>query len=61
MRRSKLARHLQRFAFVHDHVSYLFMDCRYHAHAKQEWAFHALALEAWESVTGAPMLERPPN
>src|ERR1700692_2620071 len=58
MRRFKSARHLQRFASVHDQVGNLFMHCRYHTDAKQKRALRAEAFEAWESVTGAQMLER---
>src|SRR6202051_789873 len=58
MRRFKSARHLQRFASIHDQVGNLFMHCRYHTDAKQKRALRAEAFEAWESVTGAQMLER---
>nr|WP_246217550.1 IS6 family transposase [Paraburkholderia panacisoli] len=58
MRRFKSARHLQRFASVHDQVGNLFMHCRYHTDAKQKRVLRTLAFEAWESVTGAPMRER---
>ena len=58
MRRFKSARHLQRFASVHDQVGNLFMHCRYHTDAKQKRGLRTLAFEAWESVTGAPILER---
>jgi putative transposase len=58
MRRFKSARHLQRFASVHDQVANLFMHCRYHTDARQKRALRTQAFEAWESVTGAPMLER---
>lgn len=34
------------------------MRCRYHTDAKQKRALRTQAFEAWESVTGAPMLER---
>jgi len=58
MRRFKSARHLQRFASVHDQVANLFMHCRYHTDAKQKRALRTQAFETWESVTCAPMLER---
>jgi putative transposase len=58
MGRLKSARHLQRFAWVHDQVGNLFMHCRYHTDAKQKRALRTLAFEALESVTGAPMRER---
>jgi putative transposase len=58
MRRFKSARHLQRFASVHDQIANLFKDCRYYTDAKQKRALRTLAFEAWESVTGAPMRER---
>jgi len=35
MRRFKSARHLQRFASVHDQAANLFMHCRYHTDAQQ--------------------------
>jgi putative transposase len=59
MRGFKSARHLQRFASVHDQVGNLFMHYRYHTDAKQKRALRTLAFEAWESVTVAPTLERP--
>jgi putative transposase len=58
MRRFKSARHLQRFASVHDQVANLFMNCRHHTEAKQKRALRTHAFEAWESVTSAPILER---
>jgi len=58
MRRFKSAGHLQRFASVHDQVGNLFLHCRYHTDANQKRALRAEAFEAWESVTGAPMLGR---
>ena len=58
MRRFKSARHLQRFASVHDQVANLFMPCRYHTDARQKRALRTQAFEAWESVTGAPVPER---
>jgi putative transposase len=57
MRRFKSARHLQRFASVHDQVANLFMHCRSYTDAKQKWALRTQVIEAWESVTRAPMLE----
>jgi putative transposase len=38
MRRFKSARHLQRFASVHDQIANLFKDCRYYTDAKQKRA-----------------------
>ena len=58
MRRFKSARHLQRFASVHDQVANLFMRRRYHTDAKQKRALRTQAFAAWESVAYAPMLER---
>jgi putative transposase len=58
MRRFKSARHLQRFTSAHDQVANLFTHCRYHTDVKQKRALRTQALEAWESVTFAPMLER---
>jgi putative transposase len=59
MRRFKSARHLQRFASVHDLVGNLFMHCRYHADAKEKRRpTRTHTFEACESVTGAPTLER---
>ena len=58
MRRFKSARHLQQFASVHDQVANLFMHCRYHTEAKQKRTLRTHAFDAWESMTGAPMLER---
>ena len=58
MRCFKSARHLQRFASVNDQVANLFTHCRYHTDAKQKRALRTQAFEAWESVTGAPMLDR---
>ena len=58
MRRFKSAGHLQRFASVHDQVGNLFLHCRYHTDAEQKRALRAEVFEAWESVTGAPMLAR---
>jgi putative transposase len=59
MRRFKSARHLQRFASIHDRVGNLFMHCRYHTNGQQKRALRAQAFETWESVTGTAMLERP--
>jgi putative transposase len=58
MRRFKSARHLQRFASVHDQVGNLFLHCRYHTDAKQKRALRAEGFDALESVTGALMLGR---
>ena len=58
MRRFKSARHLQRFASIHDQVGNLFMHCRYHTNAQQKRVLRTQAFEAWESVTGTAMLER---
>lgn len=58
MRRFKSARHLQRFASVHNQVANLFTHCRYHADAKEKRALRTQASKAWESVTSAPMLDR---
>jgi putative transposase len=46
MRRFKSARHLQRFASVHDQVANRFMHCRYHTDARQKWALRTQAFEA---------------
>jgi putative transposase len=58
MRRFKSARHLQRFASIHDQVGNLFMHCRYHTNAQQKRALRAQAFETWESVAGTAMLAR---
>lgn len=58
MRRFKSARHLQRSASVQDQVCNLFLHCRCHTAAKQNQALRAGAFEAWESLTGVPMLGR---
>ena len=58
MRRFKSARHLQRFASIHDQVGNLFMHCRYHTNAQQKRALRTQAFETWESVTGTAMLVR---
>jgi len=48
MRRFKPARHLQRFASVHDQVANLFMHCRYYnTDAKQKQALRTQVIEAW--------------
>jgi putative transposase len=58
MRRFKSARHLQRFASVHDQVANLFMHCRYNANAQEKRQARTLAFDAWETVTGNSMLGR---
>ena len=58
MRRFKSARHLQRFASVHDHVGNLFMYCRYNTNAQQKREARDQAFEAWGRVTCVPMLGR---
>jgi putative transposase len=58
MRRFKSARHLQRFASVHDQVANLFMHCRYNTNAQEKRQARKQAFEAWETVTGNPMLDR---
>jgi putative transposase len=58
MRRFKSARHLQRFTSVHDQVANLFMHCRYNANAQEKRQARTHAFEAWEAVTGNPMLDR---
>src|SRR5258708_29771663 len=58
MRRFKSARHLQRFASIHDQVGNLFMHCRYHTNAQQKRALRTQASETWKSVTCVPMLGR---
>jgi len=58
MRRFKSARHLQRFASVHDQVGNLFMYCRYNTNAQQKREARDQAFEAWERVTCVPMLGR---
>jgi putative transposase len=57
MRRFKSARHLQWFASVHDQAANLFMHFRCNTDAKQKRALRTRAIETWESVTFAPMLE----
>ena len=56
--RFKSARHLQRFASVHDQVANLFMHCRYNTNAQEKRQARKQAFEAWETVTGNPMLDR---
>ena len=58
MRRFKSARHLQRFTSVHDQVADLFLYCRYNTNAQKKRLARTLAFEAWEAVTGHPMLEQ---
>ena len=58
MRRFKSARHLQRFASIHDQVANLFMHCRYHTGAKQKRALRTQAFETRENRTGTAMLKR---
>jgi putative transposase len=48
MRRFKSARHLQRFASVHDQVGNLFMYCRYNTNAQQKREARDQAFEAWK-------------
>src|SRR5258707_12545508 len=55
MRRFKSARHLQRFASVHDQVGNLFMYCRYNTNAQQKREARDQAFEAWGRVTCVPM------
>ncbi|MDB5789898.1 MAG: transposase [Caballeronia mineralivorans] len=56
MHRFKSARHLQRFASIHDQVGNLFMHCRYHTNAQQKRALRTQAFETWEILTGTLML-----
>ena len=58
MRRFKSARHLQRFASVHDQVANLFTHCRYNPSSQEKRQARKQAFEAWEAVTGNPMLDR---
>jgi putative transposase len=58
MRRFKSARHLQRFTSVHDQVANLFMHSRYNANAQEKRQARTHAFEAWEAVTGNPVLSR---
>ena len=58
MRRFKSVRHLQRFASVHDQVVNLFMHCRYNANAQAKRQARKQAFEAWETMTGNPILGR---
>jgi len=46
MRRFKSARHLQRFASLHDQVANLFMHCRYHTDAKKKRARRTQVFDA---------------
>ena len=55
MRRFKSARHLQRFASVHDQVGNLFMYCRYNTNAQQKREARDQAFAAWGRVTCVPM------
>ena len=57
IRRFKSARHLQRFTSVHDQVANLFMHCRYNASAQEKRQVRTQAFDAWEAVTGNPMLD----
>jgi putative transposase len=59
MRRFKSARHLQRFTSVYDQVANLFMHCRYNANGQEKRQARTHDYEAWEAVTGNPMLDRP--
>jgi len=58
MRRFKSACHLQRFTSVHDQVANLFMHCRYNANAQEKRQTPTQAFDAWEAVTGNPLLDR---
>ncbi|MGF6851270.1 hypothetical protein [Paraburkholderia sp. CI3] len=58
MRRFKSARHLQRFASVHDQVANLFMHCRYNMNAQARRQARNRAFEAWETMMANPMLDR---
>jgi hypothetical protein len=58
MRRFKSARHFQRFAVVHDQIANLIMHSHYHTDASKKRTRCTQVFEAWESVTGTPMLER---
>ena len=57
MRRFKSARHLQRFASVHDQVANLFMHCRYNTNAQEKRTARTQAFGAWEGVIGHSMLD----
>ena len=56
IRRFKSARHLQRFASVHDQVQNLFMHCRYNPNAHQKREARTQAFEAWETAGCAPVM-----
>jgi putative transposase len=58
MRSFKSARHLQRFASIHDQVGNLFMHCRYHTNAQQKRGLRTQAFETWETVMGTATFER---
>jgi putative transposase len=58
MRRFKSARHLQRFTSVHDQVTNLFIRCRYDTNAQEKRQARTHVFEAWEAVTGNPLLDR---
>ncbi|MDB5786974.1 hypothetical protein [Caballeronia mineralivorans] len=58
MRRFKSACHLQRFTSVHDRVANLFVHCRYNANAQEKRQTRTQAFDAWEAVTGNPLLDR---
>jgi putative transposase len=58
MRRFGSARHLQRCTSVHDQVANLFIHCRYNANAQGKRRAGERAFEAWDTVTGNPMLDR---
>ena len=53
MRRFKSARHLQRFASIHDQVANLFMRSRYNRDAVAKRAARNQAFAAWGRVSGA--------
>src|SRR5471030_2047200 len=58
MRRFKSVRHLQRFTSAHDQVANLFMHCRYSTNAQAKRQARKQAFEAWETMTGNPILGR---
>ena len=58
MRRLKSACHLQRFTSIHDQVANLFVHCRYNANAQEKRQTRTQAFDAWEAVTGNPLLDR---
>ena len=58
MRRFKSACHLQRFTSIHDQVANLFVHCRYNANAQEKRQTRTQAFDAWEAVTGNPLLDR---